>query len=113
MPGRLLHGSHPAQPLMPAGRRGAVARVGWMAMTSTSDENRESADAGPRQWVERVPGARRRARLTPVAGTDPSPEAPIVGDDAVFGAQGAAASGTPSAAGPNDERLRRDVPPHW
>lgn len=65
-----------------------------------------------RQWVERAPGTSRRARLTPVAGTDASPEVPIVHDDAVFDAPSAAASGT-SSAGANDERLRRDRPPHW
>ncbi|SDT20071.1 hypothetical protein [Microterricola viridarii] len=71
-------------------------------------------NAGPRQWVEKVPGTSRRSRLTPVAGTDASPESPILHADTVFDAPGtgAAASG-PSAAGPNDARLRADKPPHW
>lgn len=66
-----------------------------------------------RQWVERAPGTARRARLTPVAGTDTSPEVPIVHDDAVFDAPGTAASARQNSTGPNDERLRRDRPPHW
>ena len=59
----------------------------------------------PRQRVVRVPGA-RRARLTPAPGATPEPAprdetsepapAPDAGD-----------------AGPNDDRLRRDVPPHY
>lgn len=53
-----------------------------------------------RQRVERVPGA-RRARLTPAPGTDATPDAPP--DE----------EARPEASGPNDERLRRDVPPHW
>ncbi len=59
-----------------------------------------------RQRVERVPGA-RRAKLTPAPGTDPSPEVP--------GDEEPPVSTTPAsgAPGPNDERLRRDVPPHY
>lgn len=59
--------------------------------------------AADRQRVERVPG-RRRARLTPAPGTDAEP-AP----------DGARAASTPDAteAGPNDERMRREVPPHY
>jgi hypothetical protein len=58
-----------------------------------------------RQRVERVPGA-RRARLT--AAPDTTAE-PVPADDSVE---------TPglepgAAAGPNDERMRRDKPPHW
>ncbi len=58
----------------------------------------------PRQRVVRVAGS-RRARLTPAPGSDPSPE--LVEDrDAV--------TPVPSAdAGPNDARLRQDVPPHY
>jgi hypothetical protein len=57
-----------------------------------------------RQRVERVPGA-RRARLTPAPGTDLVPEAPE--DDDAPAAQATGASG------PNDERMRLDVPPHY
>lgn len=60
-----------------------------------------------RQRIVAVPGA-RRARLTPVPGTDAEPEA---------GATPAAAEqperARPGAVGPNDERLRCDVPPHY
>ncbi len=55
-----------------------------------------------RQRVERVPG-RRRARLTPAPGTDVEPTA----DDSERAAPETA------EAGPNDERMRREVPPHY
>lgn len=52
-----------------------------------------------------MPG-RRRARLTPAPGTIPEP---VKADERT-----APASETPSGdAGPNDERLRIDVPPHY
>ncbi|MEN2740244.1 hypothetical protein ABCS02_20805 [Microbacterium sp. X-17] len=57
-----------------------------------------------RQRIEKVPG-RRRARLTPAPGTTAEPAAPSEED-------GDAASGS-AEAGPNDERLCRDVPPHY
>ncbi|GAT73999.1 myosin heavy chain [Microbacterium sp. HM58-2] len=60
----------------------------------------------PRQRVVRVPGS-RRARLTPVLGTDTEPEAAVPGDEE---APSAPASGP---KGPNDDRLRQDVPPHY
>jgi hypothetical protein len=56
-----------------------------------------------RQRIERVPGA-RRAKLTPAPGTSEEPSEV----DAE-----ASTSETPAASGPNDDRLRRDVPPHW
>lgn len=59
----------------------------------------------PRQRVERVPGA-RRARLTPVEGSDPEPETASRETDAV-------APVATGDNGPNDDRLRRDVPPHY
>jgi hypothetical protein len=59
-----------------------------------------------RQHVERVPGA-RRAKLTPAPGTKPEPVPADEADDAADAAS--PASGT----GPNDERLRQDVPPHY
>ncbi len=59
-----------------------------------------------RQRIVRVPGA-RRAKLTPAPGTSaeptPSDESP----------EEEAAASAGDAAGPNDERLRRDVPPHY
>ncbi|WP_133542645.1 hypothetical protein [Microbacterium sp. BK668] len=61
-----------------------------------------------RQRIERVPGS-RRAKLTPAPGTraEPVPGDGEAEDDA------ADAASTPPAGGPNDERLRRDVPPHY
>lgn len=57
------------------------------------------------QRVVRVPGA-RRARLTPVAGSDPEPEsAPATSEDPAAGRRG--------PKGPNDDRLIEDVPPHY
>lgn len=58
------------------------------------------------QRVVRVPGA-RRARLTPVPGTDPSPEAGTPSDDE--------APRRPASVGkgPNDQQLLQDVPPHY
>jgi hypothetical protein len=60
-----------------------------------------------RQRIERVPGS-RRVKLTPAPGTSAEP---VPGDDGVPDVTGDAASGTPS--GPNDDRLRQDVPPHY
>ncbi len=60
-----------------------------------------------RQRIERVPGS-RRVRLTPAPGTSAEP---VPGDDEDSDAAADAASASP--AGPNDERLRRDVPPHY
>jgi hypothetical protein len=56
-----------------------------------------------RQRIERVPGA-RRAKLTPAPGTS---------DEPTEADAEAAASDSPESAGPNDERMRRDVPPHY
>ncbi|WP_137843771.1 hypothetical protein [Microbacterium sp. 2FI] len=62
-----------------------------------------------RQRIEKVPGS-RRAKLTPAPGTTAEPRP--ADDEKTDAADGeAAASGT--VAGPNDERMRRDVPPHW
>lgn len=59
-----------------------------------------------RQRIVRVPGS-RRAKLTAAPGTEPEPAAADTDDEA----PGATASGQMS--GPNDDRLRRDVPPHY
>ncbi|MFH8249535.1 hypothetical protein ACH3VR_04110 [Microbacterium sp. B2969] len=58
-----------------------------------------------RQRVERVPGA-RRAKLTPAPDTTAEP---VAGDEPEEAAEEASRTDT----GPNDERLRRDVPPHY
>ena len=57
-----------------------------------------------RQPVVRVRGA-RRARLLAAPGTTAEP-APA--DDPARGT-----GARPAASGPNDERMRRDVPPHY
>ena len=66
-----------------------------------------------RQRIERVKGT-RRAKLTPAPGTTAEP---VPADETTDAApptgpkgQGNAASGE---KGPNDDRLRRDVPPHY
>ncbi|MFD4958458.1 hypothetical protein [Microbacterium sp. NPDC058389] len=60
-----------------------------------------------RQRIERVTGS-RRAKLTPAPGTTAEP---IPADETADAAtEQAAASADP---GPNDERMRRDVPPHY
>ncbi|MCK8478757.1 hypothetical protein [Microbacterium aurugineum] len=65
----------------------------------------ENDDRTPRQSVVRIPGS-RRARLTPVPGSDPTPES-------------APGEPTPPPArskgpkGPNDDQLIQDVPPHY
>jgi hypothetical protein len=61
-----------------------------------------------RQRIERVPGS-RRAKLTPAPGTtaEPTPADETADPAPVEDA----ASGTTS--GPNDDRLKRDVPPHY
>lgn len=61
----------------------------------------DASRAGPRQRVERVRG-RRRAKLTPAPGSDPSPEAPVRRD-----------APAPAATTPDDERITRERPPHW
>jgi len=59
---------------------------------STDDRDR-------RQRIERVPGS-RRARLTRAPGTTDEPVAADEDDPA-------------TETGPNDERMRRDKPPHY
>lgn len=55
------------------------------------------------QRIVRVAGT-RRARLTPVPGTDPAPET---------GEKPERTAPAPAGKGPNDDRLRQDVPPHY
>jgi hypothetical protein len=58
----------------------------------------------------------RRARTEPVPGSDPTPQAaapgaaPVRASEDTDRAWGDAAS---PGGDENDERLRRDVPPHW
>lgn len=69
-----------------------------------------SGEAGPDEPRQRIVRSRhgRRARLTPAPGTSTEP-VPADTEDEPDAAP--AASGEP--AGPNDERMRRDVPPHY
>jgi len=60
-------------------------------------------DDGGRQRIEKVAG-RRRARLTAVAGTDTSPD--VVAHEAP-------AKDDITGNGPNDDRMLREVPPHY
>lgn len=71
-----------------------------------SGASRESADRRvPRQRVVKVPGA-RRAKLTPAPGATSEPAPRDQASDP-------APVPDSASAGPNDERLRRDVPPHY
>lgn len=66
----------------------------------------EDSDASvPRQRVVRVAGS-RRARLTPVPGSDPEPETPADEKPRIV-------TGVKGPKGPNDDRLVQDVPPHY
>jgi hypothetical protein len=63
-----------------------------------------SGDDRPRQRIERVAGS-RRVRLTPAPGTAAEP--PTESDE------GPEEAGRDAASGPNDERMRREKPPHY
>ncbi|WP_337006836.1 hypothetical protein [Microbacterium sp. LB12] len=65
----------------------------------------ESDASAPRQRVVRVSGS-RRARLTPVPGSDPEPESGT-GEPTPRPAR------PKGAKGPNDDQLMQDVPPHY
>lgn len=77
---------------------------------SASTPGGEPGDAsssvpGSRQRVVRVPGA-RRAKLTPAPGATPEPAPRDEASDP-------RPAPDASTAGPNDDRLRQDVPPHY
>ena len=60
--------------------------------------------------------APRRARTQPVPGSDPTPQREVPGAAPVRASEDTdqAWGDRPAAGGgENDERLRRDVPPHW
>ena len=59
-----------------------------------------------RQRIERVTGS-RRAKLTPAPGTTAEPT--LADEDE----PDASAPASGEASGPNDERMKRDVPPHY
>ena len=77
-------------------------------MSGDDESADESAADDERQRIVRVPGA-RRVKLTPAPGTTAEPATP--GDDETDAA--ASGPGSSPGTGPNDERLRRDVPPHY
>jgi len=70
-----------------------------------------SGQAGSDEPRQRIVRSRhgRRAQLTPAPGTTAEPRSPEPrspeSDDA--------GDGAPAASGPNDDRMRRDVPPHY
>jgi len=68
-----------------------------------SEEKPPDTPDSVRQRVVRVPGS-RRARLTPVEGSDPSPD--VVHNEAP-------SKKAVGDRGPNDDRLFDDVPPHY
>lgn len=67
-----------------------------MSSDDTSDDGR--------QRIVRVPGS-RRVKLTPAPGTVAEP----VDDDD----EETDAAASSAGSGPNDDRLRQDVPPHY
>lgn len=76
----------------------------------------KGADTGapapaPRQSVVRAAGRARRAQLTPAPDTDPSPDVPARDEEKAAPAD--PTPGAPGARGENDDRLKRDRPPHW
>ncbi|RLQ86473.1 hypothetical protein D9V28_01360 [Mycetocola zhadangensis] len=67
------------------------------------------------QRVRRVPGS-RRAVLTPVPGTDPTPQArrePILAAEDNEQSWGGRPATPQKSVGANDAQLLADVPPHW
>ncbi|MGN7947539.1 hypothetical protein ACTJKH_02215 [Microbacterium sp. 22215] len=69
----------------------------------------QSDPSAPRQKVVRVAGS-RRARLTPVPGTDTDPETAA---SPTTRPAAPASTGPKGPKGPNDDRLMQDVPPHY
>jgi hypothetical protein len=67
----------------------------------------------PRQVVVKAPGRVRRAKLTPAPHTDPSPEAPVRSQNSRSADDAGGASAGAGTPGENDDRLKRDRPPHW
>lgn len=74
-------------------------------MSEPTDRDVPPAPMRARQRVERITGA-RRARLTPAPGTVAEP---LTHEDGADAASGASAPD----AGPNDARMRNEVPPHY
>lgn len=76
--------------------------------TGVEDQGPDAAP--PRQRIVRVAGS-RRAKLTPAPGAQDEPV--DADEEAVDAASVAGEAPTGDRPGPNDERMRRDVPPHW
>ncbi|MCS5718380.1 hypothetical protein N1027_09540 [Herbiconiux sp. CPCC 205763] len=60
----------------------------------------------------------RRASTDPVPGSDPTPQStpegtPVKASEDTDEAWGDRGPGSRPSTGPNDDRLKRDVPPHW
>ncbi|NQX36373.1 hypothetical protein [Herbiconiux sp. VKM Ac-2851] len=64
---------------------------------------------------------RRRVATSAVPGSDPTPQTGPDGEpvraaedtDQAWGVTSPSGGGGASGTGPNDERLKQDVPPHW
>ena len=70
------------------------------------------SESEPRQRVERVAGA-RRAKLTSAPGTTAEPVPADETPDETTDAAPPGDAASVKKSGPNDERLRRDVPHHY
>lgn len=68
-----------------------------------------SPEQDDRQRIVRVPG-QRRAQLSPAPGTIPEP---VTGDAVAVARPSWSPREVPAASGPNDDRMRQDVPPHY
>jgi len=76
----------------------------------TDEHETPHASDAARQKVVRVPGS-RRAKLTPVPGSDTDPESAAVVQPPASARR--APDGPKGPKGPNDDRLMQDVPPHY
>ncbi|WP_290808383.1 hypothetical protein [Herbiconiux sp.] len=75
------------------------------------------ADVPPPPVVNVHRTGSRRVSTVPAPGSDPTPQAtpestPVRASEDTDEAWGSRPSSV-GAAGPNDDRLKRDVPPHW
>ncbi|MFD3447056.1 hypothetical protein ACFDTO_20865 [Microbacteriaceae bacterium 4G12] len=82
-------------------------------MSDRPESEQSGADRSAAAPKKRGP---RRARTQPVAGSDPTPQREVPGAAPVRASEDtdqAWGDRPASGSGENDERLRRDVPPHW
>ncbi|MEV7828355.1 hypothetical protein [Microbacterium enclense] len=101
-----------AEPVEASGTRAGTQEAEPVEASGTRAGTQEAEPveaSGPRDQPVRQPVVRvrgsRRARLLPAPGTTAEP-APA--DDRERGA-----GAKPAASGPNDDRMLRDVPPHY